>query len=314
MAFRPRRNSIDNTGFDNKTGNTSGRLINPDGSSNVIKKGIPFLHRYSAYHTFLIMPFWAFALFALGAFIVANFFFAGYYFMLGPEALGLDATMSPTQIFLEDYFFSVQTLTTVGYGHHYPHTLHANVISAFETLFGWMAFAVLTGLLYGRFSRPKSYLLFSKIALVSPFKEGKALMFRLAPYKNTLLTEAEVKLNLSIQEEHHGKVVNRFYPMETEIGKINTLALNWTIVHPINEESPLYNLDADALEKGKAEILIFLRAFDEHFSNTVQQRYSYMYHDVIFGGKFDQMFHKSENQLGTVLELDKINHYHKVSL
>lgn len=312
MAFRNRRNSLENTGFDNRTGNTPGRLINPDGSSNIIKTGIPFFKKYSAYHTLIIMPFWAFTLFALGAFIVANFIFAGYYFALGPEALGLDPLLTAAEVFQEDYFFSVQTLTTVGYGHHYPHTFHANMVSAFETLFGWMAFAVLTGLLYGRFSRPKPYIIFSKNALISPYKEGTALMFRLAPYKNTLLTEAEIKLNLSIHEEHEGQFVNRFYPLETVISKINTLALNWTIVHPINEESPLYNMDAESLEKGKVEILVFLRAFDEHFSNTVQKRHSFIYSEIAFGGKFKQMFHKSEDQIRTILELDKIDDYEKL--
>lgn len=307
-----RNKSLENTGFDNRTGNSSSRLLNKDGSSNVVKEGIPFFQKYSTYHTLINMPFWMFMLFSLIAFIIANVIFAGYYYCLGYEALGLDPKSTPAFIFQESFFFSVQTITTVGYGHHYPHTLHANILSAFETLFGWMAFAVLTGLLYGRFSRPKAYLLFSKNALISPYKDGKALMFRMAPYKNTIITEAEVKINLSFMEMDGDKRVNRFYSLDVELDKISTLALNWTVVHAINENSPLLNFTAADFVDNQVEIMIFFKAFDEHFSNIIKQRYSYHGDEIIVDAKFTQMFRRSDNEEYTILELDKIDDYQKV--
>ncbi|MBL7773853.1 MAG: Ion transport 2 domain protein [Chitinophagaceae bacterium] len=306
---RLRNRSLDNTGFDNSTGNASGRLINRDGSSNIIRTGISRFDMYSAYHTFINLSFSHFAFFSLLAFFVANLFFATCYFLLGPEALGIPAK-SNWFLFSESFFFSVQTITTVGYGHYYPICLMANILAAIEALFGCMSLAVLTGLLYGRFSRPRAYMLFSKHALVGPFKEGRALMFRLAPYKNTIITDAEVKLNLAITEEHEGKRVSKFYSLDVDVNKINTLGLNWTIVHPLNEESPLANLTEENIHEAEFEILVFFQAFDEDFSNTIKTKYSYNQNEIIFNAKFNQMFKRSEDQRNTILELDKIDDYH----
>jgi inward rectifier potassium channel len=307
LSFRIR--SLDNTGFDNSTGNTGGRIFRKDGGNNVIRTGIGFFDRYSTFHTFIDMPFWLFLLFSLGAFIVVNGVFATYYFLLGPETLGLHPPVSRLFFFQECYFFSVQTLTTVGYGHYFPNTLHGNIVSAIETLFGWMAFAVLTGLLYARFSRPRAYLRFSKHALLAPYKQGKALMFRLAPYKNTILTEAEVKVNLALLEDDEGKKVNRFFTLPLELDRINTLTLNWTLVHPITEDSPMWNMNMETMKTNRMEILVFFRAYDEHFSNSVLQRFSYTAEEIIPDAKFVQMFKRSGNDQHTILELDKLDEY-----
>lgn len=306
---RIKKRSLENTGFDNSTGNASGRLINRDSSSNIIRTGIARADMYSAYHTFINMPFTHFAFFSLMAFFVANLLFATCYFFLGHEALGIP-NKSNWFLFTESFFFSVQTITTVGYGHYYPVCFAANVLAAIEALFGCMSLAVLTGLLYGRFSRPKAYLIFSKHALIAPFREGRALMFRMAPYKNTIITDAEVKLNLAMTEEIDGKRVSKFYSLDTDVSKINTLSLNWTIVHPLNEESPLSSLTPENISQAEFEILIFFTAFDEDFSNTIKTRYSYNQHEIIFNAKFNQMFKRSDDLRHTILELDKIDDYH----
>ncbi|MBK7762987.1 MAG: Inward rectifier potassium channel Irk [Bacteroidetes bacterium] len=309
-----RRNYINNTGLDTTSGNSSGRNFNKDGSSNVQRSGLGYFSSISLFHTLINMKFSHFVLMAFATFIGVNFIFAALYFALGAEQItGISGT-TPIEKFLSCFFFSAQTITTVGYGQMHPNTITANALSTFEAVFGWMAFAVLTGLIYGRFSKPRAYLMFSECALISPYKNGKALMFRMAPYKNNNLTEVEVMLNLAIRLEENGMLVNKFLPLQVELPKITALALNWTVVHAINEESPFYNMSENEFAEKSVEVLIFVKAFDEHFSNIVKQRTSYVAGDIIHGAKFDLMFKQSDNKKSTLLELDKISDYHKVEL
>jgi inward rectifier potassium channel len=301
------RRSINNTGFDNTTGNMSGRILNKDGSSNVIKAGIPWHRRMSLFHTLINMSWTQFMILALLGFVITNIIFALLYFSFGIEQIGKDSDSNAIHDFMDCFFFSVQTVTTVGYGILHPTSYATNLLAALESLFGWMAFAVLTGLLYGRFSKPTAYLLFSKNAVVAPYKDGQALMFRLAPYKNNTLTEAEVLLNVSFRLHENGKVVNKFFPLPAEISKISALSLNWTVVHPINEHSPFYGMCKEDYSINQTEIMVFIKAFDEHFSNTVQQRTSYTADEILHGAKFKQMFRQSDDRKTTVLELNKLD-------
>lgn len=303
------KKSLNNTGFDNTTGNTSGRIFNKDGSSNVIKTGIPYFNRISMFHTLINLPLGYFLLFAMLCFILANILFACIYYLIGVEHIGISADLSKQEQFIDSFFFSAQTITTVGYGGMHPDSIAANSVATFESVFGWMAFAVLTGLIYGRFAKPKAYLRFSKNALIGPYKDGKALMFRMAPYKNNTLTEAEVLINISFRIHEDNKIVNKFLPLQVELNKISSLSLNWTVVHAINQESPLFGMCKEDYEINSTEIMVFVKAFDEHFSNTVQQRTSYNFDDIVHGAKFVQMFRQSDNKKATLLELDKIDDY-----
>ena len=301
--------SINNTGFDNSTGNSSGRVLNKDGSSNVVKSGIGYLRRISMFHTLINLHIVWFIVLALAAFVVINLIFAFVYFIIGVSQIGIPDGLSITEQFYQCFFFSAQTITTVGYGILHPQSFATNMIATFESVFGWMAFAVLTGLIYGRFAKPKAYLMFSKNALISPYKDGNALIFRMAPYKNNNLTEAEVLLNIIFRIHEQGRVVNKFLPLKTELPKISSLSLNWTVVHHIDQESPLYGMCKEDFEINSTELMVFVKAFDEHFSNTVQQRTSYTWDDMIHGAKFVQMFRQSDDKRSTLLELDKIDDY-----
>ncbi len=303
---------INNTGFDNTTGHSSGRVLNKDGSSNVVKSGIQYLSRISLFHTLINMNLLTFILLALAAFVVINLFFGTIYYLIGVDQIGIKPGQSSAEQFLECFFFSAQTVTTVGYGIMHPQSIATNALSTFESVFGWMAFAVLTGLIYGRFAKPKAYLLFSDNALIGPYKDGHGLMFRMAPYKNNTLTEAEVLLNITFRIHENDKIVNKFLPLKAELSKISALSLNWTVVHYIDEESPLYGMCKEDYEINETELMVFVKAFDEHFSNTVQQRTSYNADDIIHGAKFAQMFRQSDDKSCTILELDKIHDYHIV--
>jgi len=260
------------------------------------------------------MPSAKFLLLLLVAYIIVNLFFAGIYYMIGVDHLAGVKQGSAIKNFSEVFFFSAQTFTTVGYGRISPVGFAASAVSTFEAFLGLLSFAIATGLFYGRFSRPRAFLSFSHNAIVAPYKNGTALMFRMAPYKNNLLSEAEVKVNLAMQLEENGKMVNRFFNLDLEISKINALALSWTIVHPINEKSPLYNFNYTDMVNAKIEALVFVKAFDEVFSNTVVQRFSYIASEVIWGAKFKMMYHADEKKGATVLDLNKLNDHEKIEL
>lgn len=318
MAFTGRRNrnlkEELNTGFGNNPASMGNRLVNRDGTANIRKTGIPFFEKFSWYHSLIRMSWWKFLFFVFTTFLLVNGLFAVVYIVIGTEHLNGITTNKGVSALWQVYFFSVQTFTTVGYGHISPIGWASSAVASFQAFCGLMSFALATGLLYGRFSRPRAYLKFSEQALISPYKEITALMFRMVPYKNNQLTEAEVKMNLMLRTVQDGKPVSRFYPLKAEIERINSLVLSWTVVHPINEDSPLYGLSESDISEAKAEMLVFVRAFDETFSNTVVSRTSYRYDEWVFGAKFVPMYHASESGNATVLEMDKLNECTPVQL
>lgn len=150
--------------------------------------------------------------------------------------------------------------------------------------------------------------------MIAPFQDVTALMFRLAPYKNNALTDADVTLSTAIEINEEGVVKSNFYRLETQLSKINTLALNWTVVHKIDENSPFLGFSADDFKNTNIEIIVHVRAFDEVFSNTVVQRSSYVSNEIIYGAKFVTMYYPDKEKDSTILDLDKINEYQKVAL
>ena len=314
-SHRPRLRDIDNTGFGANSSIEGGRLVNPDGSNNLKKRGIPVWERTSVYHTLLRMKRSHFAIFVLTLYTSINFFFAVVYFLTGVEHLvGGDGARTFFGQFMEAFFFSSQTLTTVGYGRVAPSGLMTNAIASVESLVGILVFAIMTGLIYGRFSRPRAYLLFSPNILIAPYKDGKAVMFRVATYKNNHLTDVEAQATLGLHVKENGKTVTKFYPLHLELSKIQSLALSWTLVHAITEESPLYHYTKNDVTETQMEVIVTIKAFDDHFSNIVQQRTSYSYNQLVYGAKFLPMFERAPSGDYTVMELDKINAHELVQM
>lgn len=303
------------TGLNVRSNQSGGRFFEKEGRPNVRFRGVSFLKTFSVYQFMLKIPTWKF-LSVMGLFYVAvNIFFAFIYFLIGVEQLGGMEQHSNLGKFWEAFFFSAQTLSTVGYGHVYPISLTANSVAAFESITGLLMFAIATGLMYGRFSQPKAFLIFSKNALFAPFKDGYALMFRFAPYKNHFLTDVEVKVTLVLKmTDKDNEKKNRFYSLDLELSRANTLSSNWTIVHHINEESPLYNLTRDEIKEAEAEILVFIKGYDEEYANSVVSRGSYIADEFVYGAKFDMMYEPSEDKSTTLLHLNKIDSYHHEKL
>ncbi len=303
-----------NTGFGTNASNYGGRFITKSGNANVKRTGIGLIESISWYHTMLNIPRWKFMVIIVLFYFLVNFLFASIYFGIGVEHLNGVVASTALDSFGQSFFFSVQTFTTVGYGHVSPSGFLTSFVAAVEALFGLLSFAIATGLFYGRFSKPKAFIRFSENALIAPYGNSTALMLRMTPFKNTNLTDAEAKITLGMVVEEEGKPVNKFYTLDLEFAKVNALTLSWTLVHPITENSPLYKFTKEDFESVDGEILVYLKVFDDMFSTTVARRTSYSFSEIVYGAKFIPMFSRSNNDSKTLLHIDKLNLFEKVQL
>ena len=314
MALLKRKTSIlksnNDTGFSGNTGNYGGRFVNKDGTFNVKKEGTSFWDRFSMFHTMLSLPSWKFIAIIVIVFIAINLLYTAIFMAIGaPEFAGM-ITGNAWLIFREMFFFSTETFSTVGYGRVNPVGGMANFFAAADALTGSLFYALVTGLLYGRFSKPRANLEFTKHALISPYKDITGLMFRFASMKDDhSLTDLEVKVNLSILEDENGKNVYKFYNLPLERTRVDSLPMNFTVVHPIDEDSPLYGLTLEDMRNSDFEIYVLVRAYDDGFSSNVLQRTSYTYNEIIFNAKFVQMYRESNDGNTTIVELNKLNKY-----
>jgi inward rectifier potassium channel len=280
------------------------RVVNKDGSFNVHRRGAswrdfhPYLHLIN-----LGWPGFLLALFA--GYLVANTLFAAVYYSLGAsQLLGADAPTAWGR-FLNDFFFSSHTLSTVGYGNISPKGTAANVVASFEALVGVLAFAVATGLLFGRVSRPSAKIGFSESMVVAPYQDGAALQFRVVNRRANSLMELEARLLLMTVETDHGEHHRSYRMLRLEREQVLFLPLTWTIVHPIDAESPLWGKSAQDLVALQAEVLILIKAYDDTFSQTVLVRHSYRHDEIAWGQRFAPAFFV-DGEGDMVLELRKV--------
>ncbi len=308
--MNPFLKSNNDTGFGATTEGYGGRFINKDGSFNVVREGIPVTEKMSLFNNLLTMPGWEFLLFIFLFFIGINLLFTILYLMLGDNELTGMLAHTAAKRFEEIFFFSAQTFTTVGYGRINPVGTMANVIASSEALSGFLCFAIVTGLLWGRFSKPKAYLRFSEKAVIAPYQDKTGFMFRFTSYKDRhTLTDVEVKVTLGITLPENGKSAFKFFQLPLERSRIDSLVMNWTIVHPIDEQSPIFGFTYDDLKTANAEVYVLVRGFNDVFSNTVLQRTSYRFDEVVFNAKFERMYRESEDGQKTIMELHKLNDY-----
>ena len=263
------------------------RLLNRDGSFNVtVEHGSPFARLFS-YHTFLNLT-WPqfFAIFG-AAYLVLNAVFALLYMAGGPGALVGDEHLNP---FWRAFFFSVHTFATVGYGNIAPVSGYANAVVTAETLVGLMAFAVTTGLIFSRFSRPLANILYSSCAVIAPYQDITAFEFRVVNGRSNQLIKLEATVMLSRFEGEGPDRPRRFYQLKLERPGVALFPLNWTIVHPIDQASPLYGWTKEMMLHAEVEIVILITAVDETFAQTVNSRASYTAREVQFGRRFVLMY------------------------
>lgn len=308
MKLAKKEISGNDLGFGNSATQNNQRMVNPNGTSNIRRTGLPFFRSADVYNSLITMHWGKFSLLILLSYFIINSLFAFLYMWAGMNNLNGSFGVTTSEKFLDAFFFSAQTISTVGYGHISPKGVITSSIAAFESMMGLLSFALATGLLYGRFSRPTAKLTYSKNILVSPYQDKKGLMFRFANYRSNQLIEIEVEVFLSMNINANGKQSRTFFPLILERSKISILSLSWTVVHPIDQESPIFGLTADDLQLADVEFIVMVKAFDDTFSQTVHGRTSYQNEEIVWNAKFEPVFQPDETGLMTI-DMSKLSDY-----
>lgn len=309
-SFFTKQKEVTDLGLSNTLTDKEHRVINRDGSFNIKRKGLPFFESFSVYQWLISMSWLKFCSLILLGYILVNIFFATLYYLGGEANFEGIESSSEFDRFLNEFFFSTQTFTTVGYGRINPVGVYSNIISSIESLSGLLSLALATGLLYGRFVRPVAKILYSDNAVIAPFKDGSAFQFRIANKKRDhQMVDTEVDVLLSRAE---GEAI-RFYNLKLEYDKISLFTSTWTVNHIIDENSPLYGLNAEDLKEMNSEFIVLIKGFDDTFAQQVHSRSSYRYYEIIWGAKFVSVYGKKED--GKVdIELDRISEVTKAAL
>jgi inward rectifier potassium channel len=285
------------------------RLLNHDGTFNVRRNNLSPVHPYNAYNTLLRLTVPRLIGLLCAGYLVTNAFFAMLYWLCGPGALE-GAARAPLRRFEDCLFFSVQTLATIGYGRLVPVTRAANVLVAFEALVGLLGFAIVSGLLFARFTRPTAKIRFSDKALIAPYEGGWALMFRLVNLRNHDLTDVRAVLSFARWAEIDGERSREFDQLPLERDAIIFMPLHWVIVHPITERSPMRGLTEAALAASEPELVCLITADDETFAQTVHARTSYDASDIVWGGRFRDMY--IADDVHVAIDISRLHDYSKV--
>jgi inward rectifier potassium channel len=275
------------------------RLLNRDGTFNVRREGLGYWEALSAYHYFITISWPKFLGYVAGAYVVLNALFAAAFVACGAGALTGFSNEGAMERFTRAFFFSVHTLATIGYGNIVPVTFAANLMVALESLVGLLGFSIIAGIMFARFARPRAEIAFSKIAVVAPYRGKTALMFRIVNKKRNEIVEMEAKVLLARRKRGGDATDREFIPLKLERERVVFFPLAWTIVHPIDDTSPLNNCSPNDLRALDAELLILLNGFDETFSQTVHTRSSYKVDEIVWGARFRNMFNPLDSD-GTI--------------
>ena len=285
------------------------RTINPDGSYNMERRTGRVLGNFYLYH-WLITTSWShYWIIVFGFYGVMNIIFASVYYFIGIDQLSGAQASTPALQFMHCFFFSAQSFTTVGYGGIFPVGRLANFVATLEAFTGLMTFALATGTLYGRFSRPVSRIKYSRNIIFSPYKDITGLQFMVANEMSSSLMEMEARVNIGwYEDDGTGKMIRRFAQVNLEIDKISLFPTSWILNHPIDEESILYGRSFEEIKKMDPEVYVLLKGFDDVFSQTIYSRHSYMVDDFIYGAKFRRPW-VINDEGRIVMDLTKVGDY-----
>ncbi|MFB6368585.1 MAG: ion channel [Gemmatimonadota bacterium] len=286
---------------------TRTRLMNHDGSFNVERRGLPRFASVSVYGFLHRIPWWQFYLLLAAAYLAANLLFAGAYLAAGPGAIeGLEAG-SAWGRYWEAFFFSVQTMTTVGYGALLPGNAVADALVTLEALLGLGGFAVVAAVVFARLARPQARIGFSDRAVVAPYGEGRGFELRAVNRRRDELVQARAEVVYAHLERRDGSVTRTFHRLDLERDQIAFFPLHWTVVHPVGPDSPLHGKTRADLEAEDGEFLVQVTAVDEAHYDDVVARTSYKPDEVRWGARFRDIFERSDEG---VLGID-VNRIHE---
>jgi inward rectifier potassium channel len=298
-------------GFGNKAYSRTTRLINKGGGFNVRKYGQSFWQALDTYHELIAMSWARFFLLITAFFFGINLLFAALYFFAGPAAIeGVPAT-SEVDRFLQNFYFSTQTITTVGFGKLNPNSDFVSILAALESFLGLLGFALATGLMFARFSRPGKRLVYSDKIIISPYGSINAMMFRFANSGNNQLIEAEVEVFASMWVDKENRRI--FEPLKLERSKISFLSMSWTIVHPLDKDSPLHGMSLEEMKANQLEIITMFKAFDDTYARQVYDRSSYTYDEVVEGKKFLPIYENKDDGM-IHIDMEKIGRFEDAAL
>jgi inward rectifier potassium channel len=266
------------------------------GSFEFVKLNAKKFDWRDAYHIILTLSWPRFAGFVFGVYLLINLVFAGLY-VLGGRSI---AEMSPGS-FSDAFFFSVETLATVGYGHMYPETLYGHVITMLEIMVGMFGLAVITGLIFVRFSRPTARVHFSKVAVVAPFDGVPTLMIRVANLRHQPMIEAEFRMiMLRSHITVEGEEMRRFRPLKLEFSHSIVFPVALTLRHQIDEASPLYGMTQEDFQRDEIRILVSIAAVDDVIAAPVQSAVDYNYDEIQWGRRFVEIYDQNAEGVWTV--------------
>jgi inward rectifier potassium channel len=290
------------------------RLLNRDGSFNVVRSGLGLLETLAPYQQLLTVSWTGFFAIVVVVYLLLNLVFAVAFVAFGPnDLLGPGVEMLGGQ-FSQAFFFSVQTFATIGYGQIGPNGFPANALVTIEALVGLIFQALATGLLFARFSRPTASILFSRRAIIAPYQEGQSLQFRIANRRRRneiIQLEAQVLFS-SKQADGRGGTVRRYSLLPLERNKVTFFPLSWTIVHPIDESSPFAGKTAEDLMRAEAEVLVLLSGIDETFAQTVHARSSYRADEIVWNMRFKSMFVESDTGSHISVDISRLHDIEKI--
>lgn len=299
-------------GFGSKVATESRlRFLNRDGTFNVRRAGLSRFSPRNLYHYLLTMSWTIFLALVLLLYFLSNIVFGLIYSSLGAESI-VDTSGEPTvNIFLRGFFFSVQTFATIGYGTIHPVGVIPNLLVTIESYYSLLANALITGLVFARFSRPTAKIIFSKTAIVAPYRDTKGFMFRLVNSRSNQLIELKAKVLFTRFVEKDGVMIRSFDLLKLERERVEFLPLAWTIVHPIDESSPMFGLTEEDFEKSDVEILVLLSAIDETFTQMVHTRTSYKTKEIKFGYKFSNLYNELRDDEPISIDIRKLSQIEK---
>jgi inward rectifier potassium channel len=283
------------------------RFINRDGTINVRGEDFRRSSLFDLYHLLLSMR-WrmVFALVTI-IYLLVNILFGTAYYLGGPDALHGTHAVESGERWLECFFFSVQTLATIGYGGISPSTTYAHFLVTIEALTGLIGLTLITGMIFSRFSRPTARIRFSQHALITRLDGQPCLIFRMANTRLNQITEAEVRVALARSETtQEGLNYREFYDLKLERERSPLFAMTWTIVHPIDPASPLYGQTRESILAADVEIVVTVKGTDETYLQTVYSRYSYAPFDMEWNTDFEDMVFRDQNGYLSV-RLEKID-------
>ena len=283
------------------------RFLNRDGTFNVTRVGLPRFSSINTYNLLLTISWRQFIVFAAAFYFGINLLFAVAYLLCGEAAIA-DTSLEPTRNqFLRAFFFSVETFATIGYGTIHPTGFPANFLMTLEAFVSIVAQAFLTGLLFARFSRPTAEIKFSDTAIVAPYQDKTALMFRIVNQRSNQLVDVSAEVLFARFVTENGKRIRKFDRLELERPQVSFMPLAWTIVHPIIENSPMFDCADEDLRRSEAEILIVIAAFDETFSQMVHTRSSYKPEEIEWNAKFADIYVRDEGLPHVTIDVRKLS-------